>query len=178
MSAISSPSNLIEPLVGSSSRSSSRAGRRLAAAGLADEAERLAALDVERDAVDGVHGADLLAEDHARGEREVLDEVADLEQRLARRPASRPQRDSSVAAAPLSRRSCGPLSGHHVGARLLGPLALAQVVPDPPAHAGVEQAGDAVAVVPVDRLERRLDLLVRLAHVRAARVERAARRAG
>jgi hypothetical protein len=59
------------------------AGGRLAAARLAHQAERLAALDVEGDAVDGVHGADLLAEDQPGGEREVLLEIADLVQRLA-----------------------------------------------------------------------------------------------
>ena len=124
------------------------AGGRLAAAGLADEAERLAALDVERDAVDGVHGADLLAEDHPGGEREVLLEIADLVQRLAAaaRAAHVTRRSPPRRSAD---RSCRALSGHHVGARLLGPLALAQVVPDPPAHAGVEQAGDAVAGVAV-----------------------------
>ena len=40
-------------------------GRRLAAAGLADDAERLAAHDVEGDAVDRLHGADLALEDDA-----------------------------------------------------------------------------------------------------------------
>ena len=48
----------------------------LAAAGLADEAERLAGGQLERDAVDRLHRADLPLEDDAAGEREVLDEVA------------------------------------------------------------------------------------------------------
>ena len=39
--------------------------RRLAAAGLADQAERLALADVEADAVDRAHGADLALEDRA-----------------------------------------------------------------------------------------------------------------
>jgi hypothetical protein len=57
--------------------------RRLATACLADDAERLAALDVERDAVHGAHSADLLLEDDPPGDREVLDEVADLHEVVA-----------------------------------------------------------------------------------------------
>ena len=56
------------------------ADRRLAAARLADEPERLAAPDVERDAVDRLDRADLALEDTA-ADREVLDEVRDADQR-------------------------------------------------------------------------------------------------
>src|SRR3954447_3783106 len=54
----------------------------LAAAGLPHQAERLALHDVERHAVDSVHGADLALEQDPARDREVLDEVADLDQRL------------------------------------------------------------------------------------------------
>ena len=67
MCAISRPSNLIEPAVGLHQPQQQPRGRRLAAAGLAHEPERLAAHDVERDAVDGLHRADLAAEEARRG---------------------------------------------------------------------------------------------------------------
>src|SRR5690242_21312871 len=57
---------------------------RLAAAGLADDAEGLAAPHVERHVVDRVHDLAAAAEGR-RLEREVLDEVARLEQRRAHR---------------------------------------------------------------------------------------------
>jgi len=47
------------------------AGSALAAARLADQAERLAALDVERDIVDGSYPAHLPLQDDALGNREV-----------------------------------------------------------------------------------------------------------
>ena len=50
--------------------------RRLAAAGLADEAERLAGAHLERDAVDGLHARDLAADHAAALDREVLRDVA------------------------------------------------------------------------------------------------------
>ena len=56
------------------------ADRRLPAARLADEPERLAALDVERHAVDGLHVTDVAIEDDAALDREVDLEVAELEQ--------------------------------------------------------------------------------------------------
>src|SRR3712207_5900907 len=62
-------------------------GRRLAAAGLADDAERLAAQEVEAHAVDRFDGPDLLAEDQAALDREVLLEVADLHQDVAHAPS-------------------------------------------------------------------------------------------
>ncbi len=57
------------------------AERRLATSGLADEAEGLARLDGEADVVDGPHPGNLTVEEDARLDREVLDDVADLEQR-------------------------------------------------------------------------------------------------
>ena len=54
-------------------------GRGLAAAGLADQAERLALVDLEADAVDGLDLADHAAQQPAL-DREVLLEVAHLEQ--------------------------------------------------------------------------------------------------
>jgi hypothetical protein len=55
--------------------------RRLAAAGLTDEAERLAALHRQAHPVHGVHAADLTPQHGARAYREVLDDVANLQQR-------------------------------------------------------------------------------------------------
>ena len=54
--------------------------RRLAAARLADQPEGLAAADVEADAVDRLDGGDRPLQ-HPAADREVLDEVADLDQR-------------------------------------------------------------------------------------------------
>ncbi len=64
--------------------------RRLAAAGLADDAQRLAPVQVEGDAVDRLDGADLPPEQDALGEREVLDQAADLQDRLGRPLVRRP----------------------------------------------------------------------------------------
>ena len=60
-------------------------GGRLAAAGLADDAERLALQHVEIDAVDGAHQR--RRAEHALPDREMLDEPAHRQQRL-RRPAA------------------------------------------------------------------------------------------
>ena len=60
------------------------AERRLAAARLADDAERLAATHFERDAVDRVHDLGLRSLQRARSHREVLDEIDRLEQDRAR----------------------------------------------------------------------------------------------
>ena len=54
---------------------------RLAAARLADEAERLAATDGEADVVDRLHVADLAAQDAAH-QREELAQVLDLDERV------------------------------------------------------------------------------------------------
>ena len=55
-------------------------GGALAAAALAHEAERLAALDVEREAVHGVHGADLALEHDPAGDGEVDAQVLDADE--------------------------------------------------------------------------------------------------
>src|SRR5262249_44382561 len=57
--------------------------RRLAAARLAHDPERLARLDAEADAVDRLHRGDLLLEDDPAGDREVLLDVVDDEELVA-----------------------------------------------------------------------------------------------
>jgi len=57
------------------------ARRRLAAAALADQAERLALVDVEADVVDRAHAADLALDEEPGGDREVLGQVLDAQQR-------------------------------------------------------------------------------------------------
>ena len=57
--------------------------RRLPAARLADDPERLALAQRERDAVDRLHGRDLLLEDDPAGDREVLLQVLDDEELVA-----------------------------------------------------------------------------------------------
>src|SRR5262249_55858680 len=59
---------------------------RLPAAGLADDAERLALGERERDAVDRLHGRDLLLKDDPLRDGEVLLDVLADEQRLTGRP--------------------------------------------------------------------------------------------
>ena len=56
-------------------------GGRFAAAGFADQPERLAAVDLKIDAVDGMDAAGLAAEQAAL-ERKLLGQVRDPEQRL------------------------------------------------------------------------------------------------
>src|SRR5581483_3365032 len=58
-------------------------GGALPAAGLPHDPERLAAHHVERDAVHRVHRRHLPLEDDPARDREVLNEVADLDERLA-----------------------------------------------------------------------------------------------
>ncbi len=58
MLVTSRPSNRISPDGRLDQAQNAAPGRRLAAAGLADKAERLARRDVERDAVDGMHMID------------------------------------------------------------------------------------------------------------------------
>ncbi len=65
------------------------AERRLAAAGLAHEAERLTFGDVEADPVDGANRAELADAEQAAADVEVLDEVLDLEQRRLGGPTPR-----------------------------------------------------------------------------------------
>ncbi len=56
-------------------------GGRLAAAGFADQRQRLAAGDLEADVLDGAHEADHLAADQAAADREMLDQAVDLQDR-------------------------------------------------------------------------------------------------
>src|SRR5205823_5889894 len=74
-------------------------GGALPAARLAHEAERLAAPDGQRDAVHRVHGMVLPLEHDPPADREVLDEVADLDQVGAHADAS--------CASTTRRASCG-----------------------------------------------------------------------
>ncbi len=83
MREMSLPSKRIVPLVGSRRRSISLRGRRLAAARLADDAERLAAADGQRDVLDGVH-LGLPAREHALPDLEVLRQVLELDEVVAR----------------------------------------------------------------------------------------------
>ena len=132
--------------------------RRLAAAGLADEAERLPAADLQRDAVDGPDRADLALEDHALGDREVDLEPIGAQERLTGRGRLRSQRGRrlddrvvTMRAPPRSRRARAPPPGR---------------VP----------ARDLVAGRGVRRLLQRRHLLAAaLLGVEAARRERAAR---
>ena len=80
------------------------AERRLAAARLADQAQRLAPADGEADVIDRSHLVDLAVDQQPALDREVLDEVGDLEQRLA--SCRRLQSDSSLdlAQCPLALR--------------------------------------------------------------------------
>ena len=78
-SVSSMPSNFTEPEVGFEKLQDAVASRRLARAGLADEAERLAGLDLEADTVDRLHLADLALDQKPFLDREVLVEVLDLE---------------------------------------------------------------------------------------------------
>ena len=74
------PSNQTWPELGSISRRMQRPVVDLPQPELAHQAERLALADVEAHAVDGMHPIDLARED-AAGNREVLLEIADGEQR-------------------------------------------------------------------------------------------------
>src|SRR5947207_3488793 len=76
-------------------------GGALSAAGLADDSQRLALHDVERDVVDRLDGDDLALEHDPAIDREVLDQVADLDQRRAARraQASAPGLGGTAAAA-------------------------------------------------------------------------------
>ncbi len=128
--------------------------RALATTGLADEPERLAAAHVEADAVHRLHGAGLALEDHAARDREVLDQVADLDER-AHDCVPSPAR----AACACFRRVPG-----------------AQLGPQTPPRLAIEQARDLVRRLARNRLQPRVDPLVIRLRVGAARVEVTARR--
>ncbi len=76
---------LVEDLAGGGplQRHQELGDRGLATAGLTDDAEGLTGVQVEGDPVDGLDRADLLLEEDALRQREVLDEVPHLEDRLA-----------------------------------------------------------------------------------------------
>ena len=79
--------------------------RRLAATGLPHQAERLATLDVERDAIHGAHGADLTLEDDPLGDREVDLQPFGAQERDGSRLASEPGAVSGSATASVTRRA-------------------------------------------------------------------------
>src|ERR1043166_5254004 len=85
------------------------ADRRLAAAGFADEAQRLARLDRKADAVDRLHLRGVAAEQSA-AQREVFLEVGDLDDGRHAATASPSTRSASwqatICASPIGR-SCG-----------------------------------------------------------------------
>src|SRR4051812_963470 len=77
----------------------------LAAAGLPHDPERLALGDVERDAVDRVHGTDLALDHDAARDREVLDEILYAYERLAHAGSSSSSTCSRTAPGSLPSRS-------------------------------------------------------------------------
>ena len=125
--------------------------------------ERLAAAHVERHAVDRVHGADLRWKTmpcvigkcltRSRTSTRLL---APVRRRLRRRRSAPPRRARPRAR--LARAARRRAARCHSAAASLG----------------LEQAGDPWSGSPAHRLELRVDLAVRLAHVGAARVEVAA----
>ena len=91
---------------------------RLAAARLADEPERLAALDLERDAVDGLDVADVAVHHDAAPDREPDLEVVDLDERRpvgAHAAPPRRERCHSSAGTGLKQRTCWPGSSSSSG---------------------------------------------------------------
>ena len=102
-----------------------RARGRLARARFADQAQRLAATDVEVDAVDRFDVADALLQ-QAGGDRKVLLEVADDDQVRARHDSA-------------SRPPCGGAFSHVERAQLLGPLVVEEAARHVPAAEIVER---------------------------------------
>src|SRR6185437_11723512 len=77
--------------------------RRLAAAGLADEADRLASPDRQRDTVDGLHVAHVPVEDDPARQLEPDTHVVDVdERRLVRRDRHAGAASRKLAQAPAS----------------------------------------------------------------------------
>ena len=141
------------PRVGGGQLEDLQQRRRLAAARLADEPERLALADVEADPVDGVHGPDAALEDRALVQREAALECVDLEHDgalVARHGRERRRSDDRHGEDALGRQ---PVAG----------------------DVGAAVTGGTLAAAP-DRGQRRLDLATELHRQRAARRERAARR--
>ena len=87
--AISSPLKRIEPRCRIHQPQHQPSGGRLAAAGFADQRQRLAARDLEGDVLDRAHHADQLAPQQTARHRKMLDQAIDLkDRRLAHAAAS------------------------------------------------------------------------------------------
>ena len=84
------------------------ADRRLPAAGLADEAERLAAADRQRHVVDGAHVADVPIEDEAALDREVELQPVELDERARPVPGGHAFSATRTQFARVSRNGYGP----------------------------------------------------------------------
>ena len=131
--------------VGLYRRRIARPDGRLPAAGLADQAERLAAVDLERHAVDGADVPDVAVEDDAALDREPDLEVLELDQRPRRaahhRPRPWPRSARTIPAAwnPTSRpraqaRGPGAVCGKS-GGRLFRAIYLSAAMPWQPSSA-------------------------------------------
>ena len=83
---MSRPSKMIFPAVDSSSRMTQRASVDLPQPDSPTTPSVSPWRTVKRDVVDGLHGSDLLLEDDAAGDREVLLQVLDDEQLVAELP--------------------------------------------------------------------------------------------
>ena len=117
--AMSRPVELDLPEVGVLQPGHQPTGGRLAAAGLPDEAERLALVDGERDVVDGLDLADGARDDAAGAHREVLDQVLDLEQAGALRGGA-PRPWPSAGSMPVTRPESAVRGATGVGGVLVG----------------------------------------------------------
>jgi hypothetical protein len=80
---MSCPSKITRPAVRVCRRVAQRE-RGLAAAGLADQAERLAAVDLQAHPVDGADGVGVRSREDPVADGEVLDDVLQAEQHVAR----------------------------------------------------------------------------------------------
>ena len=103
------------PAVGAYRRSKRAADRRLAAPGLADEAERLAAADREGDVVDRPHVADVPIEQDARLDREPDAKVVDLDEVLVVAASLRLLSKDRVGVLALTRAGSRALAVHASG---------------------------------------------------------------
>ena len=95
------------PAVGLLGTDHELAERRLAAARLADQAERLAGIDIQRDVRDGFHGVHLAPEDQPGRDRVLAHRPIDLEQWLPRGATV----DSRACVGIVTERSTGPSTG-------------------------------------------------------------------
>ena len=139
--------------------------RRLAAAGLADDAERLALADAEADAVDRLHRRDLLLEDDPARDREVLLQVLDDEQLV---PDGVDSCSSATAASAIRHRSADQAAAPRIVSSSL--RASRSFVSSSRWQASRCTGSSA------NRRERRIVFLADVHHVRAARMEAAAAR--